>query len=338
MAQHKLISEKSDPAFELLKRDVDQIISSFQKRLVNSVTNVVSRAIQYAKETPQGGPQGTQQQPMQAGQPKSLPWFKYGIRGFLNKLWHGDSPSNPNYQSESMTLESYIRLEEEVDGAADIIIREMLCEVGATDADVQSGWMDVFKDFRDELFTAIQQHLTTPRQWRRATDSPDSPPDSPPDSSSAVAAQEPQPEPEKVVKSPKNPEPTDEEKEESRDWWKRFGQPALDNMENTEIRRIKKLLDTHSRHETTFRRIFVGKRTEAEEIMKKVDLDPNNPEEIKLIWPRHLNVPIRDKETKGAASLHRNESEDHKAAMRILEGAKPSTMANYYKILLESRR
>jgi len=51
-----------------------------------------------------------------------------------------------------------------------------------------------------------------------------------------------------------------------------------------------------------------------------------------------LNVPIRDKETKSAAPLYRRESEDHKAAMKILEGAKPSTMANYYKILLESRR
>ena len=97
MAQRKLIIEESDPALEQLKKDVDRIISSFQERLVRSVTNVVSRAVQYARQTPQGASQGTQQQSTQLGQPKSLPWFKYGIRGFLNKLWHGDSPSNPNY-------------------------------------------------------------------------------------------------------------------------------------------------------------------------------------------------------------------------------------------------
>lgn len=317
MEQHKLIVMKeSDQAFEQLKSDVDRIITSFQKRLINSVTNVVSHAVQYARQTPQEAPQGTRQQSMQVGQPKSLPWFKYGIRGFLNKLWYGDSPSNPNYQTEGMTLKSYIRLEEEINGAADIIIGEILCEVGAETDDLQSGWMDVFKDFRNELFSTIQKHLSrrnvvTPQAQPQTTEIPE------------------------VPEAPKNPRdipPTDDELSKSIEWWKHIGKQHFDNEETT---KIMKFLDRRKSHDN-YRRIFSNKRDRAERIMQDADLDPNNPEDVKLIWPWHLHVPIRG--TKMEKSAGPIESEDHKAAMRILEGAKPSTMANYYKILLESRR
>lgn len=53
-------------------------------------------------------------QPQQPSRPKttSLPWFKHGVRGFLRKLWHGDSPDNPDWQHEStrLSLESYINI------------------------------------------------------------------------------------------------------------------------------------------------------------------------------------------------------------------------------------
>ena len=327
MIQHNTIIEAADPAFEQLKSDVDRIISSFQDRLVRSVTNVVSNAVQYARQEgpqgPQGASQGTSQGVSQSGHPKSLPWFKYGVRGFLNKLWHGDSSSNPNYQTEGMTLESYIHLEEKVDEAVDIIIEEMLCEAGVATGDLQSGWMDVFKDFRNELFVTIQKHLA----GKGTVAAPDAKePQSEPEVESQPETNEPE------VVDPKDIPPSDNVQADSVRWWNHAGKQHFDNEETP---KIVKFLDRHRRHET-YRRIFAKKRDKAVEIMKEAGLDPNKPEDIKLVWPWHLDVPIRGaKVVKGASAL---ESEDHKTAMRILEGAKPSTMATYYKMLLESRR
>jgi hypothetical protein len=42
---------------------------------------------------------------------KTLPWFKHGIKHFINKLWHGDHPSNPSWQGVQRT-ESRLTLED----------------------------------------------------------------------------------------------------------------------------------------------------------------------------------------------------------------------------------
>jgi hypothetical protein len=179
--------------------------------------------------------------------------------------------------------------------------------------------MDIFKDFRNELFGTIQKHLSG-----RVAQPPQ--PQPTPDDTTIEEPKEP--------KEPKDIPPTDEEIAESGDWWRRIGKQHFDN-EETPI--IMKFLDRRKSH-GNYRRIFSRKRDRAEIIMRDVGLDPNKPEDVKLIWPWHLDVPIKGKTpTKGVAPIS-TESEDHKAAMRILEGAKPSTMANYYKILLEARR
>jgi hypothetical protein len=52
-------------------------------------------------------------------QPKTLPWFAGGIKGFLRKLWHGNSSSNPDWQwntvKESCTLNEYAYIKSEIE-------------------------------------------------------------------------------------------------------------------------------------------------------------------------------------------------------------------------------
>jgi len=49
-------------------------------------------------------------------EPKNLPWFANGIKGFLRKLWHGNSKSNPDWSmSECVTLEEYSFIRSELE-------------------------------------------------------------------------------------------------------------------------------------------------------------------------------------------------------------------------------
>jgi hypothetical protein len=67
---------------------------------------------------------------LRANQPpgKNIPWFKYGVPGFLRKLWYGNNPNNPDYHRES-NLDSYLRIQDNVKEASTIILNEVVPNV-----------------------------------------------------------------------------------------------------------------------------------------------------------------------------------------------------------------
>jgi len=61
--------------------------------------------------------------------PQSLPWFKYGLRGFLGNLWYGNHPDNPafayhNNANECLSLEDYTDISNKLEIACNTLFYE----------------------------------------------------------------------------------------------------------------------------------------------------------------------------------------------------------------------
>lgn len=103
--------------FDSMKKEVDKEIESLQIKLDNLVKIHHAQVSTHLQKVV--GPT------IQA--PTSLPWFKYGIRGFLSKLWYGDHPDNPSWQNnqqECLSLDYFAYLGEELKIATNTIFLE----------------------------------------------------------------------------------------------------------------------------------------------------------------------------------------------------------------------
>lgn len=117
---HPLIQTKYDS----LKIDVDRLL----KQLNNEIIDTISQNQQ--QEVPQQQQYEPQQEvphistvANQTYRPKlgeKLPWFAHGIRGFIQKLWYGNSPDNPNWaghrteSTEYLTINEYLSIENQI--------------------------------------------------------------------------------------------------------------------------------------------------------------------------------------------------------------------------------
>jgi hypothetical protein len=113
-----------EPIFQSLEKEIEKEINALKSSLN---TLVQQHHGDVAKELKTAvGPSV-----MQA--PTSLPWFKYGLRGFLSKLWYGNHPDNPVWQyhtnqqtqGECVCLDYFSYLMEEIKIATNTIFLEV---------------------------------------------------------------------------------------------------------------------------------------------------------------------------------------------------------------------
>jgi hypothetical protein len=142
--------------------------------LIRDVTTAIDRlqtkiSTEFDKpqpEQPQFQFHPTQAQPANADAPSSptssayrpklgekLPWFSHGIKGFLQKLWHGNSPNNPNWaghRTESvdyLTLDEYNAIKDGLDEHVDAFFEEY------------NDLSDVLIRFKKELIGIVKRHM-----------------------------------------------------------------------------------------------------------------------------------------------------------------------------------
>jgi hypothetical protein len=81
--------------FNDLKGEINQIIADFWNKLNQELQSASADA----------APVGPKY--------KTLPWFQHGVRGFLNKLWHGDHPENPSWKNvQRENAQTHLKLQE----------------------------------------------------------------------------------------------------------------------------------------------------------------------------------------------------------------------------------
>lgn len=104
-----------DQEIEKIYQDLEKSVDVKIRTFINKKQQEIEKALQ--KAVPNASPVASQ--PATISQPKNLPWFSGGIKGFLRKLWHGNSASNPDWQwntvKESCTLNEYAYIKSEIE-------------------------------------------------------------------------------------------------------------------------------------------------------------------------------------------------------------------------------
>lgn len=111
--------------YDDLEKEIENKIRTFidrkQKELELNFEKELKSKMQQSAPTSQlvakDNPNVNKPNPLQKTQDvKNLPWFANGIKGFLRKLWHGNSKSNPDWSvSECVTLEEYTFIRNELE-------------------------------------------------------------------------------------------------------------------------------------------------------------------------------------------------------------------------------
>lgn len=106
------IDQQIEAIYQNLERTVDSKIRLF----ITKKQQEIEKAF---KDATAKNPTPTAPSAVPLSQPKTLPWFAGGIKGFLRKLWHGNSSSNPDWQwntvKESCTINEYFYIKNEIE-------------------------------------------------------------------------------------------------------------------------------------------------------------------------------------------------------------------------------
>lgn len=123
-AQNELDPE-IEKIYSDLESEIDFKIRSFwsqkQSEIEKSIKTMAGQSFGPTYRRPSTSKQIDQNVPLTAApsQTKSLPWFAGGIKGFLRKLWHGDSASNPDWKfntvKESFSVNEYFFIKSEIE-------------------------------------------------------------------------------------------------------------------------------------------------------------------------------------------------------------------------------
>lgn len=374
----------ADPALDKLKQDVDALVLDLQNKVVTSTKEIVTKAIEVTRRNQQAtAPAAPTQAATTVRQPSpnanaKLPWFKYGIRGFLNKLWHGDSASNPNhpdYQPKEWTISDYLQLETLIEEAANNTIESILKEEDVDmdlTSDAQRGQLfQAFSDFRDKLMTlvstalrskaasAVQPASSAPAPEQNPAKQPETQPESPKAGHPGGPYKD--EEPDKLLKTWLGD--TEEKPEEkgvdpdtlkaSRDWWEELRTLWWDKLSEDKKgtmtfgqykKQIQKYLHADPRHKTSpyYLRIRREHYNRARDFMKNHGLDEENPKDVKKVWPRHADAPLKVETktleapppAKGVAPVEHKISDLAKDLLG--EDATPSQKTQFFKFMLGS--
>jgi hypothetical protein len=111
--------------FSELLQKVKEEVARFTQELSKLFHQSVKNAAQHAMDDPSNAHAIANF--LRANQPpgKNIPWFKYGIPGFMRKLWYGNNPNNPDYHRE-WSLAEYARIQESVRDASVTILNEVV--------------------------------------------------------------------------------------------------------------------------------------------------------------------------------------------------------------------
>jgi hypothetical protein len=251
----------ADPLLEKLKQDVDALIQGLESQIRTTTTFILAQIMKKQGETPTAATTSSTGEPTQ--QRTSLPWFKYGIRGFLNKLWHGNHPANPMWKREhNLTLEERAYLENEINAVADTVIDVVLLEADLDSEYINgnlAGLQQVFVDFRNKLIQLITTALA--QKMSLASDL----------TASSI---------------PSTKSNVNETTKNSRAWWTQ--QKDISSEQ-------KKIIQSWVNGKTGKIRDEIRFRSKAVEFVNsryhdKADpdtqLDPSNLDDVRLIWPK----------------------------------------------------
>lgn len=117
IAQQNEIDPEIEKIYSDLESEVDFKIRNFwnqkQNEIEKSIKNMAGQSFGPTYRRPNASKetdQSTLSNPAQTPS-KSLPWFAGGVKGFLRKLWHGNSASNPDWKwnsvKESFSVNEY---------------------------------------------------------------------------------------------------------------------------------------------------------------------------------------------------------------------------------------
>jgi thiaminase len=119
MAVDKNTKINDDPEiraiFANLEKEIEEKLRNFwnekQRFVINNLNNLIKNN-QPSISPPNVANNVTKNQPV-----KSLPWFSNGIKGFVRKLWYGDSNKNPDWSgvNESVLIIEYASAKEELE-------------------------------------------------------------------------------------------------------------------------------------------------------------------------------------------------------------------------------
>lgn len=147
---------KITPIWYSLVNDVNAAVSKLQSAVREKLNQIQSQN-QYHGEVPP--PQFHLSAHPERYQPRmgeKLPWLNHGLRGFLHKLWYGNSAANPNWQgfrrNEHLTLEEYMSIEADLDTKIGSFFEEF-----EEYTEIQS----LLNDFRKQLIRTIKNHMNS---------------------------------------------------------------------------------------------------------------------------------------------------------------------------------
>lgn len=183
---------------------------------------------------------------------KNFPSWKNGFKNVLNKFW---TPT-----SETFSLNKFKVLSEEIGKTGENIISEV-----APTNDIQEVLKPMFDKFKSDLSHTVFTYFIKANEIIKKSSAA-------PTVSSTL------------------PEPSDSQKvlnDISKQWWKQTG---LDNNKKTEI--MKWLTNDLRRNQEANLRIKKKYIQQAVEFMNDHGLDHNKPEDVRKVWPRHVNEPI----------------------------------------------
>jgi len=119
--------ELSSPELSKLKQDlqssVEVIVKDFSVKLADYASKNMNlpptRGGDQSSAIPAGNSNSNGSNGSYAPKYKNLPWFKHGIKHFINKLWHGDHPSNPSWQGvqrieHRLSLNEYVAIKQDI--------------------------------------------------------------------------------------------------------------------------------------------------------------------------------------------------------------------------------
>ena len=159
------MSELTKERMAQFEKEKEDLFIDLNRQAIHHIEQLEKALLALEPVTPQGKPatgvRGAT--PAQKAIQGPLPWFKHGVRGFLNKLWYGDHPSNPNWQhmigvSESvtgmLTLREYIEIEDNVNRAVEEFFSEATSLRSLPDA-IKA----YFERFKLYLSATIHDHM-----------------------------------------------------------------------------------------------------------------------------------------------------------------------------------
>jgi hypothetical protein len=253
-----------DPVFADLEQEVMALVNDLEQQIAHQFDVAVHGTAQVAVNA--------YNQSNAARQGKTLPWFKHGIKGFLNKVWHGNHASNPQWQGESkvVPLQFYSDLLEQIE----ITVDELVMEADAATALLQP----LFRQFKQQLAAVIQRAIT----HRAGASVPEMRPMTTTD------------EPEATPPAPAPSPVAQKEKEEEVNPYAISAFMREKEPDPARRREIARWLNTDKRHAgrdgyLTIRPKF---RYAAKRLMDGLGLEYSDPADVKKIWPAHKDVGI----------------------------------------------